>query len=84
MNVSKKRLKEIKNKPEGEIDYSEIPELTKAFWDNAKVETPTAKRAISLRVDQDVLDFFKALGRGYQTKMNSVLKSYVKAQEKKQ
>jgi uncharacterized protein (DUF4415 family) len=39
--------------------------------------SPMTKQAISLRVDSDVLDWFKNRGKGYQSLMNSVLKSYV-------
>lgn len=67
------------------IDTSEIPELDDEWFKNAKVVFPQKKKAISLRVDGNVLEWFKSnsKGRGYQTLMNAVLKSYVKAQEKR-
>ena len=40
---------------------------------------PPSKRVISVRIDSDVLDFFKAQGRGYQTRINAVLRSYMEA-----
>ena len=46
-------------------------------WDNAVLVVPPKKRAISIRVDQDVLDLFKAEGTGYQRRMNAVLRSYM-------
>lgn len=63
-----------------EIDLSDIPELTDEFWKNAKVSMPVKKKIISLRVDEDVVEFFKSQGKGYQSRMNAVLKSYMNAQ----
>ncbi len=54
----------------------ELKDLPADFWDDAVV-TPAPKRAISLRVDQDVLDWFRARGPRYQTRMNAVLRSYM-------
>ncbi|MBI1217078.1 MAG: hypothetical protein GC186_00900 [Rhodobacteraceae bacterium] len=51
-------------------------------WDNARLVMPEPKRAVSLRLDADVLDFFKAQGKGYQTRMNAVLRAYMEAQKK--
>jgi uncharacterized protein (DUF4415 family) len=77
MNISSQRLEELNNIPDAEIDTSDIPELDENFWANAKMVSPRTKQAISLRVDSDVLDWFKNRGKGYQSLMNSVLKSYV-------
>ena len=49
------------------------------FWDKAKVVLPETKTQVTLRVDQDVLRWFRARGKGYQTLMNAVLRSYVEA-----
>jgi uncharacterized protein (DUF4415 family) len=46
-------------------------------WSKAELVIPTKKQAISIRVDQDVLDFFKQQGTGYQRRMNAVLRSYM-------
>lgn len=46
-------------------------------WSTAKVYFPRPKHAMSLRIDPDVLAFFKATGKGYQTRMNGVLRSYM-------
>jgi uncharacterized protein (DUF4415 family) len=77
MTISLQRLEELNNIPDSAIDTSDIPELDENFWDNAKMISPKTKQAISLRVDSDVLDWFKNRGKGYQSLMNSVLKSYV-------
>jgi uncharacterized protein (DUF4415 family) len=76
MNISAKRLKEIENLPDEDIDPSDIPELDEHFWENAKLVKPISKQAISLRVDNDVLQWFKNQGKGYQSLMNAVLRSY--------
>ena len=46
-------------------------------WSGADVVVPEAKQAISIRLDRDIIEFFKRTGRGYQTKINAVLRSYV-------
>lgn len=50
-------------------------------WGSAVLVVPQAKQSISLRVDPDVLDFFKAEGKGYQTRMNAVLRAYMQARK---
>jgi len=45
-----------------------------------EVVVPEKKQSISLRVDPDVLAYFKSFGKGYQTRMNAVLRAYMKAQ----
>ena len=54
----------------------ELKNLPPDFWNDAAV-VPAPKQAISLRVDQDVLDWFRAGGPRYQTRMNAVLRAYV-------
>ena len=52
-------------------------EVDEAFWDTARlVEPERPKVHTGLRIDADVLDWFKAHGRGWQTRMNAVLRSY--------
>ncbi len=57
-------------------------DMPDGFWDDAIVEPPKTKTAISLRVDPDVLEFFKAQGSGHLTRMHAVLRSYVDAKKK--
>ncbi len=54
-----------------------------AAWTNLKVAWPQPKQAISLRIDQDILDWFRDGGPGYQTRMNAVLRAFVDAQQGK-
>ena len=85
-NIKTASLKELRAmKDRGEItpprpDAKEV-ELPNDFWANAEVRLPATKQAVNLRVDPDILDFFKAGGRGYQTRIHSVLRSYVDAQK---
>jgi uncharacterized protein (DUF4415 family) len=46
----------------------------------ARVVVPGPKKAVSMRIDEDVLKWFKRQGRGYQTRMNAVLRAWVEAQ----
>jgi uncharacterized protein (DUF4415 family) len=46
-------------------------------WDSVTVELPKPKADLHMRVDRDVLDFFRKTGVGYQTRINAVLRSYV-------
>ena len=46
-------------------------------WDTVSVKLPEAKAELHMRIDRDVLDFFRKTGRGYQTRINAVLRSYV-------
>ena len=55
------------------------PDEGKFDWSRAQVDMPRPKQAISVRLDADVLDFFRAGGRGYQTRINAVLRSYMEA-----
>ena len=76
MSISKKRAKAIKSIKDKDIDYSDIPELSESFLKKANLEMPKTKTAISLRLDTDILEWFKSQGEKYQTKMNAVLKAF--------
>ncbi len=65
--------------PDDQIDYSDAPYLPDAVWMKAAEQLPHPKRQITLRIDADVLDFFKQDGARYQSRMNAVLRSYVEA-----
>ena len=51
-------------------------------WSKAVVVVPRKKKAISIRLDEDVVDFFKAQGEGYQTRVNAVLRHYMESTKK--
>ena len=65
-----------------DIDYSDIPELGPDFFENA-IWWPGPKQQITLRLDPDVLKFFRQKGRGYQTAINAVLRKYMQVQHSK-
>ena len=72
------RLDIMKDK---DIDYSDDPPTDEEFWKEAKVVFPNRKIKVTMRLEQDVLNWFKNQGRGYQTRINAVLKSYMKAHD---
>lgn len=66
-----------------DIDYSDIPPLDEEFFKNAKVvKCPLKTEQISIRIDPEVLEWFKshAQGKEYQTLINEVLRTYIKHQ----
>ncbi|MEJ7934698.1 BrnA antitoxin family protein [Sphingobium sp. AN558] len=73
-------VKELAALPDEDIDFSDIPALDEAFWKNAKVQMPDrVKTPLTVRFDSDMLEWFKSQGRGYQTRMNAVLRSFYEA-----
>lgn len=80
MNAKKKSItSDLKRLDAQPIDYSDIPELDDSFFTRHQVELPKLKDVVTLRVDHEVLEWFKRQGKGYQTRINAVLKSYMKA-----
>lgn len=75
-------LEELAALPDDQIDTSDIPELDADFWKNAKLIEPDTTQQVTLRVKKSVLDAFKATGKGYQTRMNAVLETYVRTLHK--
>jgi uncharacterized DUF497 family protein/uncharacterized protein (DUF4415 family) len=87
MRGSKKSIKSdlvrIDALKDEDIDYSDIPDLStlgKEFWDRAIVKLAEPKAQVTLRLDREVLDWFKSQGKGYQTRINAVLRAYKEAQ----
>ena len=69
-------LKRLSARPDSEIDTSDIPELTDEQWKHAvrgRFYRPV-KRQITARVDADVLDWLKRQGKGYQSRINAILR----------
>jgi uncharacterized protein (DUF4415 family) len=60
------------------------PNFPPIDWAEADVQIvePVVKTAVSIRLDSDVLDYFKQAGRGYQTRINQILRSYMEHQKK--
>ena len=70
------RLAEMEDE---DIDTSDIPELDERFWEEAELVMPEAKEQISIRIDREVLDYFRKGGPGYQTRINAVLRDFYEA-----
>src|SRR5262245_51402505 len=58
-------------------DPDAAPELRRAWFKSARIVMPEPKQAVSLRLDREVMDWFKKQGKGYQTRINAVLRAYV-------
>jgi uncharacterized protein (DUF4415 family) len=76
--VDLSRLRMVREVDIARTSPPELANLPDDFWDDAELVMPVAKQAISLRVDEDVLTWFRSLGPRYQTRMNAVLRSYMK------
>lgn len=77
-DAQKARLDAVAAMSDERIDYSDAPHLPDASWVKA-AELPDVKQQITLRLDADVLDYFRHTGKRYQTRINAVLRSYVQA-----
>jgi len=75
----------IKQMGDKDIDLSDpdAPELDESFFDRAVIELPKSKKVVSLRLDADVLEWFKTQGKGYQTRMTALLRAYMLDQIKR-
>lgn len=82
--VAQEDLDHLKKLRDEDIDLSDIPELTDTFWENAergKFYRPR-KQQITVKIDADVLAWLKADGKGYQTRLNRILRQTMLAQTK--
>jgi uncharacterized protein (DUF4415 family) len=72
----KRKLAQLAAQPDSEVDFSEIPPLKKSFWKNA-VRNPfyrPVKQQLTVRLDTDVVAWLRRQGKGYQTRLNRVLR----------
>ena len=76
----KSDLARIDRMKDADIDYSDIPPLDKTFLKKAITAWPPAKRQLTIRLDADVLDWLKAHGKGYQTRINRILRVVMESQ----
>jgi len=81
--VSLAELRRMKDA--GEIHHNanapEGPELGDDFWANAVVVEPLGRTSVHLKLEDEVFDYFKSQGKGHITRMQDVLKAYVKAHQ---
>ena len=66
---------------DADIDYSDIPPLGNEFFTKATEAWPPAKQQLTIRLDADVLKWLKAHGRGYQTRINRILRAAMESQK---
>lgn len=81
--MSKKSIKSdlarIDAMSDEDIDRSDIPELDESFFERETVAFPPPKKQLTIRLDEDILEWLKAQGRGYQTRINAILRAYYEA-----
>lgn len=75
----KARLNALAAMSDDQIDTSDAPYRPDAVWMKAADQLPHTKKQITLRIDAEVLEFFRNTGARYQSRMNAVLRSYVEA-----
>jgi uncharacterized protein (DUF4415 family) len=82
--VNKKSIKSdlarIDRMRDADIDYSDIPTLGKTFLKKATTAWPPQKKQLTIRLDADVLDWLKGHGKGYQTRINRILRVVMESQ----
>jgi uncharacterized protein (DUF4415 family) len=74
--------KRLSKMEDAQIDTSDVPELGDEFFDRAELHVPP-KQAVTMRLDADVLSWFKEQGQGYQTRINKLLRAYMLSQQRR-
>jgi uncharacterized protein (DUF4415 family) len=77
---SKTNLARLKKMRDKDIDLSDITELDDAFFNGANLQLPI-KQSVTMRLDSDVLAWFKQQGKGYQTRINYLLRRYMETHQ---
>ena len=75
-------LQRLAARPEEEVELSEVPELDEAFFREAEWRPPI-KQPVTIRLDADVLEWFRSQGPGYQTRINRLLRRFMEAQQRR-
>ena len=78
--ISKTNLKRLKEMNDEDINLDDIPELGDDFFKNAELQLPV-KQSVTIRMDSDVLLWFKNQGKGYQTRINQLLRRYMETHQ---
>ena len=83
MKESKTDWERLEAMEDEDIDFSDIPEVTPEMFARAVVrrglKAPAGKQQVTIRLDSDVLAWFRAQGKGYQTRINALLRAYMEA-----
>lgn len=77
-------LARIDRMRDSDIDYSDIPPLDKSFLKRATTAWPPVKKQLTIRLDADVLEWLKGHGKGYQTRINRILRVVMESQPPRQ
>jgi uncharacterized protein (DUF4415 family) len=75
-------LKKLATRPDEDIDLSDVPELDEAFFREADWQPPI-KKPMTIRLDADVLEWFRSQGPGYQTRINRLLRRFMEVQQRR-
>ncbi len=78
--VQAKTEEELERDIASDPDFCDVPEN---WYENAQAVMPVPKKLLSLRLDSDIVDWFKSKGPGYQTRINAVLRAYVQEDAKR-
>lgn len=84
-SARRRKLAQCAARPDSEIDFSEIPPLSEGFWKNA-IRNPfyrPVKQQLTVRLDADVVAWLRRPGKGYQTRLNQMLRAAMLKDEKK-
>jgi uncharacterized protein (DUF4415 family) len=76
----KSDLARVDGLKDADIDYSDIPPLDKTFFSKVTEAWPPQKQQLTIRLDADVLAWIKGYGRGYQTRINRILRAAMESQ----
>ena len=78
-SLSEIKARRARGEDQTRADAPEAESLGEDFWKQARVVMPRGKTSVHLRLDSDIVDWFKTRGRGHLTRMNAVLRAYVDA-----
>src|SRR5208283_2203382 len=81
--IHQERLGSDYRMSDADIDYSDIPALDKTFLKKATTAWPPAKKQLTIRLDEDILDWLKGHGKGYQTRINRILRVVMESQPRR-
>ena len=79
---SQTNWEKVDNLSDKEIDTSDIGQLDEKFFKDMEISLRPPKKSLTLRLDADVLEWFRKMGEGYQTRINAILRTYMKAHSK--
>jgi uncharacterized protein (DUF4415 family) len=80
-SLSEVRAQREKGQDRTSANAPEAESLGAEFWRSARVVMPAGKTSVHLRLDSDVVEWFRSRGKGHLTRMNAVLRAYVEAQK---